>query len=115
MSAIDRIAAFEKNFATIESPDLGLPTGTLADLDNVVEQLPREQFVLRTVAVLTGLFADLDAGMRNVSASLAGGLGGKRGAALSQALLNPSAIFVEPMQQLILLRRCLTDKTPSVG
>ena len=110
MSVVERIAAFEKNFATIESPALGLSRGSLADLDEAIASLPREQLAIRTVAVLTGLFADLDAGLRNVSESMAGGIGGDAGAAISNALRHDQrSIFVEPMQQLIVLRRCLTN------
>ena len=47
---VERIAAFEKNFVTIESPALELPVGTLADLDGAAGSLPREQLALRTVA-----------------------------------------------------------------
>jgi len=108
VSTIDKIAAFEKNFVTVTSSDLGLPAGALSDLDDRVARLPRQQLTLRTVTVLTGLFADLENGMRTVSDSLAGGLGGNNGAAIRKTLEMPNTIFVEPMQQLILLRRCLT-------
>jgi hypothetical protein len=98
----------EKLSVTIGSPQLGLPKGNLTDLDAVVLQLNREQLALRTVAVLTALFADIDKGMVTVSKSLAGGLGGEAGNAIAKALTKDNALFVEPMQQLVLLRRCLT-------
>jgi hypothetical protein len=109
VSVFDRIAPFEKGFVTVDSSTLGLAKGTLVDLDAVIAQLPREQLALRTVAVLTGLFADLENGLRNVSDSMARAIGGEPGEAISRALRqDPRSIFVEPMQQLIMLRRCLT-------
>jgi hypothetical protein len=59
----------------LTSAELGLPIGTLADVDAKVSLLPREQIALRIVSVLTGLAADHSAGGRNVSLSLAGALG----------------------------------------
>lgn len=108
---MNEAARGESFSVTIGSPQLGLPSGELADLNVAIAQLNREQLAIRTVAVLAGLFADLDNGMVNVSKSLAGGLGGEAGAAIAQALKKDNAVFVEPMQQLVMLRRCPTVAT----
>ena len=90
----------------ITSKELGLPRGSLADLDVEVQQFNREQLVRRLVAIQAGLVADTPNGCRNVSISLAAVLGPAH--ELSHALRDPQSLFVEPLQQLVILRRALT-------
>jgi hypothetical protein len=99
-------SAAEVILTTVGSNELGLDAGTWADLDAVVSKLDRESLALRIVSVLTGLNADAAHGGRSVSLSLASALGEAH--PLASALLKSNAVFVEPLQQLVLLRRCLT-------
>src|SRR5262245_40469126 len=97
----------EEHRIVVTSPELGLASGTLSDVDRSIALLPRESAALRIVSVLTGLAADRPAGGRNVSLSLAGALGPNH--VISRKLAADSqAVFIEPLQQLLMLRRALT-------
>lgn len=98
--------AAEEFRVVITSQELGLPAGSLDALDAEVQRLSREQLVLRVVSVLTGLAADKSGRGRNVSLSLAGALGESH--VVSKTLRDPTSLFIEPLQQLVLLRRSLT-------
>jgi hypothetical protein len=102
----------EEHFVVLTSAELGLDTGTLVAVDEKVSVLPREQLALRIVSVLTGLSADAAANGRTVSLSLAGALGSDH--PVSKALrADATTVFIEPLQQLVMLRRALT--LPAAG
>jgi hypothetical protein len=96
----------EAILTTVASPELGLHAGRLEDLDASIAKLPRQQLALRVVTVLTGLDADKATGGRNVSLTLAKAVGA--GHPLTETLKKDNSRFVEPLQQLVLLRRALT-------
>lgn len=95
-------------FVTIDSAQLGLQPGGLAELDACVAQFPREHLILRTIAVLHALSADRDKGHRTVSATFARAAGGEVERLLTEAFQEDNASFLEPLQQLLLLRRAMT-------
>src|SRR5262245_21906374 len=106
---VNETPAGEMVATTIASGELGLAKGSLAELDACVAKLPREQLALRLVGVLTGFAADHGAHGRNVNVTFAKALAGsERCSRLSRALEKRNAIFIEPLQQLVMLRRCLT-------
>ncbi|HAM45122.1 MAG TPA: hypothetical protein DCM67_08915 [Propionibacteriaceae bacterium] len=71
-------------------------------------KFPREHLMLRTISVLHALSADRASGHRMVNATFAGALGADYQASLSEALAKENASFLEPLQQLVLLRRAMT-------
>lgn len=93
---------------TIDSAQLGLPPGGLAELDACVAQFPREHLILRSIAVLHALSADRDKGLRTVNGTFARAAGGEVERLLTEALQKNNASFFEPLQQLLLLRRAMT-------
>ena len=100
-------ASSESFRVLIGSAELALPAGSLAELDAEVSTLAHEPFVLRVASVLAGLAADRSAGYRNVSLSFAKVLGSSH--PISKALnADAESLFLEPLQQLVLLRRALT-------
>lgn len=95
-------------FVTIDSAQLGLQPGGLAELDACVAQFSREHLILRSIAVLHALSADRDKGYHTVNATFARAAGGEVERLLTRALQKDNASFIEPLQQLLLLRRALT-------
>lgn len=93
---------------TIDSVQLGLQPGDLADLDARVAQFPREHLILQSIAVLHALSADRDKGHRTLNAAFARTVGGEVERLLTRALQKDNASFFEPLQQLLLLRRAMT-------
>lgn len=91
---------------TIGSPELDLEEGGLDRIDSLIAELPREVLALRIVAVLNALSAlGKDAG--KLSADYARFLTGERRDRLTTALAKEDSIFLEPWQQLLILRRLL--------
>ncbi len=95
-------------FVTIDSAQLGLQPGGLAELDACVAQFPREHLILRSIAVLHALSADRDKGHWTVNATFGRAAGGEVERLLTEALQKENASFLEPLQQLLLLRRAMT-------
>ena len=92
---------------TIGSRELVLAPGGLSELDACVAKFPREHLMLRTISVLHALSADRANGYRRVNTTFAGALGAGY-ERLSTALAKENASFLEPLQQLVLLRRAMT-------
>jgi hypothetical protein len=91
---------------TIASEELGLAPGDLGQMDAAVRRFPREALVLRTVSVLNALAA-LGKQARNLSVDFAQILPAEARATLWSALSKDNALFLEPWQQLVVLRRTL--------
>ena len=91
---------------TIASDELGLAPGDLGQIDAAVRRFPREALVLRTVSVLNALAA-LGKQARNLSADFAQILPVDARGKLLSALSKDNALFLEPWQHLIVLRRTL--------
>ena len=98
---------------TIASKELGLPRGTLPELDNALRRFERERIVLRIVSILNVLGLGGFGGVEK--AQVARGLAEDyvkilpRGPAdaLAASLADPRALFFEPWQQLMMLKRAL--------
>lgn len=98
---------------TIGSPELKLEEGGLERIDSLIAKLPREALALRLVAVLNALSAlGKDAG--KLSADYARFVTGEQRDRLAAALAKDDAIFLEPWQQLLILRRLL-ESAPRDG
>jgi hypothetical protein len=91
---------------TIASDELGLLPGDLGQIDAAVRRFPREALVLRTVSVLNALAA-LGKQAKNLSMDFAQILPVDTRGKLLSALSKDNALFLEPWQQLVLLRRTL--------
>jgi hypothetical protein len=84
--------------------ELGLATGDLAKIDAAVRRFPHEALVLRIVSVLNALAA-LGRQARNLSADFAQILPAEPRERLLSALSKDNALFFEPWQHLVVLRR----------
>jgi len=93
---------------TIDSAQLGLEPGGLAELDACVSQFPREQIILRTIAVLHAMAADRYRGSQALNETLARAASGDIQRRLTIALQQENSSFLEPLQQLLVLRRAMT-------
>jgi hypothetical protein len=93
--------------AALTSSELALPAGTREALDACLVQLPRESVILQAVGLLNALSADRQARYRTVNGRY---VKAARNAkievgALQVSLQDPDDVFLEPFQQLTLLRR----------
>jgi hypothetical protein len=91
---------------TIASQELGLAPGDLAQIDAAVRRFPREVLVLRIVSVLNALSA-LGKHARNLSVDFAQILPVEARGRLLSSLRKDNALFLEPWQHLVVLRRTL--------
>jgi hypothetical protein len=91
---------------TIASDDLGLVPGDLGQIDAAVRRFSREALVLRTVSVLNALAA-LGKDAKNLSVDFAQILPSGARAKLLSVLSKDNALFLEPWQQIVVLRRTL--------
>jgi hypothetical protein len=96
-----------KLFVPIDSTMLGLSPGTLQDLDTAVAQLPREHIILRCISVLHALSADRGNRQRTVNLTFAEAAGGDIRRRLLNVMQKDNANFLEPLQQLLVLRRAM--------
>jgi hypothetical protein len=92
---------------TIGSPELGLHIGTIADLDRAVALLNKEQLIRRIVTVLHALHADRPKGYQFVNGTFLASLLGEKRDRLRGALASGDTVFIEPWQQLLVLRRAM--------
>lgn len=91
---------------TIASQELGLSPGDVTQIDAAVRRFPREPLVLRIISVLNGLAA-LGKQAKNLSVDFAQILPADARQRLLTALSMDNALFLEPWQQLVVLRRTL--------
>lgn len=91
----------------IGSEQLGLTRGKITDLDSAIKQIGRERVVLRVVAILNVLALGKADTVRSLTQSYVHVLPTKLRAALSGALDDENAIFLEPWQQVLVLKRAL--------
>jgi len=98
---------------TIASDELALPPGGLAQIDAAVRRFPREPLVLRIVSVLNAL-AVLGKQAKNLSVDFAQIVPEPAKGRLLSALSKDNALFLEPWQQLVVLRRTLQSSPADV-
>lgn len=98
---------------TIGSPELNLEEGGIEGIDALVGEFSREALALRIVTVLNALSA-LGKEAPRLSADYARFLKGERGQRLADAMAKEDAIFLEPWQHLLILRRLL-ESPPQDG
>lgn len=98
---------------TIGSTELGLTRGTLAQLDAVLRRFDRESVVLRIVSILNVIALGKTVGLekseivRSLSEQYLKVLPPEPRNALAGALQNRDAIFFDPWQLLLMLKRAL--------
>ncbi len=90
----------------IGSDALGLPPGTVAELDDVLRKLAKEDVARRCVSLLNALAADRTESFGRVNKTLIGALPEPDRTMILSALRDDT-LFFEPLQQLVLLRRAL--------
>src|SRR5262249_46009156 len=94
---------------TVGSRELGLTAGTLGELDDAIGRIGRERAALRIVGILNVLALGGTDGIRRLSGSFLQVLPSAPRQALAEALnADANAIFLEPWQQLLLLKRVFT-------
>jgi hypothetical protein len=98
----------------VGSASLGLQAGGWSDLDRVVSRFSREQLVLRVVALLNALATSRDATL-DLNASYVKILPSELAARIRAVRSSErNATFLEPWQQLVILKRALAVG-PQVG
>jgi hypothetical protein len=91
----------------MESPMLGLSRGSLTTLDGALKRLSKEAAARWCVALLNALAADRRQNFRNVNRLYASTLPSDLSNRLERVLRPGDALFLEPLQQLVVLRRAL--------
>lgn len=92
----------------ITSSELGLERGDLVALDKAVSRFGRKELMLRTITVLHAFSANLGQSGLDVNRSFQSSAPTDIRDRIGPLLASGSALFIEPLQQLVVLRRAMT-------